>query len=184
MDVPYDSRYPSIDDLRARARQRVPRFIFEFLDGGCNENVNLRKNTDEIREVELRPSYLGQHGESTLKTELFGRVYDAPFGMAPIGLQGLIWPNAPEVLAQAAVDDNLPFILSTCSTASIERIGAITGGDFWFQLYNPVAAARPRRLHSRGAARRAAGLFRPRSRRRDSRPRAARAVVVPATKSG
>ena len=113
MDVPYDSRYPSIDDLRARARQRVPRFIFEFLDGGCNENVNLRKNTDEIREVELRPSYLGQHGESMLATELFGRVYDAPFGMAPIGLQGLIWPGAPEVLAQAAVDDNLPFILST-----------------------------------------------------------------------
>ena len=141
VDVPYDSRYPSIDDLRTRARRRVPRFIFEFLDGGCNENVNLRKNTDEIREVELRPSYLGQHGESTLKTELFGRVYDAPFGMAPIGLQGLIWPGAPEVLAKAAVDDNLPFILSTCSTASIERIGAITGGDFWFQLYNPVDPA-------------------------------------------
>ncbi len=152
MDVPYDSRYPSIDDLRARTRQRVPRFIFEFLDGGCNENVNLRKNTDEIRAVELRPLYLRQHGESALTAELFGRAYDAPFGVAPIGLQGLIWPGAPEVLARSAVANNLPFILSTCSTASIERIGEITGGDFWFQLYNPVDPAMRNDILDRAAA--------------------------------
>lgn len=152
MEVPYDSRYPSIDDLRDRTRRRVPRFIFEFLDGGCNENVNLRKNTDEIREVELRPLYLRPRGESTLTTELFDRVYDAPFGVAPIGLQGLIWPGAPEFLAQAAVDNNLPFILSTCSTASIERIGEITRGDFWFQLYNPVDAAMRNDILDRAAA--------------------------------
>ena len=138
MNGPYDTRYPSTDDLRARARQRVPRFIFEFLDGGCNEHVNLRKNTAEIRDVELRPLYLRQKGETSLGAELFGRVYDAPFGVAPIGLQGLIWPGAPEVLARSAVEENLPFILSTCSTASIERIGEITQGNFWFQLYNPV----------------------------------------------
>ena len=152
LNAPYDSRYPSIDDLRARARQRVPRFIFEFLDGGCNENVNLRKNTDEIREVELRPLYLRQHGESALTAELFGRVYDAPFGMAPIGLQGLIWPGSPEVLAQSAVDNNVPFILSTCSTASIERIGEITKGEFWFQLYNPVDPAMRDDILDRAAA--------------------------------
>ncbi len=152
MNAPYDSRYPSIDDLRARARRRVPRFIFEFLDGGCNEHVNLRKNTDEIRDVELRPLYLRQKGESSLGAELFGRVYDAPFGVAPIGLQGLIWPGAPEVLARAAVDENLPFILSTCSTASIERIGEITGGDFWFQLYNPVDPAMRTDILDRAAA--------------------------------
>lgn len=152
MDVPYDSRYPSIDDLRTRARRRVPRFIFEFLDGGCNEHVNLRKNIDEIREVELRPLYLREKGDSMLTTELFGRVYDAPFGVAPIGLQGLIWPNAPEILARSAVDANLPFILSTCSTASIERIGEITGGEFWFQLYNPVDPAMRNDILDRAAA--------------------------------
>jgi isopentenyl diphosphate isomerase/L-lactate dehydrogenase-like FMN-dependent dehydrogenase len=79
-------------------------------------------------------------------------VYDAPFGVAPIGLQGLIWPGAPEVLARAAVDENLPFILSTCSTASIERIGEITGGDFWFQLYNPVDPAMRNDILDRAAA--------------------------------
>ena len=152
MNAPYDSRYPSIDDLRERARRRVPRFIFEFLDGGCNEHVNLRKNTAEIRYVELRPVYLRQKGDSSLRTELFGRVYDAPFGVAPIGLQGLVWPSAPEVLARSAVDENLPFILSTCSTASIERIGEITGGDFWFQLYNPVDPAMRNDILDRAAA--------------------------------
>lgn len=152
MNGPYDTRYPSTDDLRARARQRVPRFIFEFLDGGCNEHVNLRKNTDEIRDVELRPVYLRPKGETSLRAELFGRVYDAPFGVAPIGLQGLIWPGAPEVLARSAVEENLPFILSTCSTASIERIGEMTGGEFWFQLYNPVDPAMRNDILDRAAA--------------------------------
>lgn len=152
MNTPYDSRFPSIDDLRARARRRVPRFIFEFLDGGCNEHINLRKNTDQIRDVELRPVYLREKGESSLGTELFGRSYDAPFGVAPIGLQGLIWPGAAEVLARSAVAENLPFILSTCSTASIEHIGEVTAGEFWFQLYNPVDPAMRNDILDRAAA--------------------------------
>ena len=138
MSVPYNPRYPSVEDLRDRAKKRIPRFVFEFLDGGCNENINLHKNTSEIREVELKPFYVGQKKESELTTELFGHAYDAPFGIAPIGLQGLIWPGSPEILAKAAVDHNVPFILSTMTTASIERIGEITQGNFWFQLYNPV----------------------------------------------
>jgi L-lactate dehydrogenase (cytochrome) len=152
LNTPYDSRFPSIDDLRASARRRVPRFIFEFLDGGCNEHINLRKNTDQIRDVELRPVYVREKGESSLGTELFGRSYDAPFGVAPIGLQGLIWPGAAEVLARSAVAENLPFILSTCSTASIERIGEITAGEFWFQLYNPVDPAMRNDILDRAAA--------------------------------
>ena len=63
-----------------------------------------------------------------MRTELFGHTYDAPFGIAPVGLQGLIWPNAPEILAKAAFEHNIPFVLSTVSTSSIERISAITEG--------------------------------------------------------
>ncbi len=131
-------KYPAIEDLRQRARQRIPRFAFEYLDGGCNEDVNLHKNTAELREVELKPYYLSNHRSSSLKTVLFGREYDAPFGIAPIGLQGLMWPGAPEILARAAVQHNLPFVLSTVTTASIETIGKITDGNFWFQLYHPA----------------------------------------------
>ncbi len=138
MNWPYNLNYPAIEDLRARAKRRIPRFAFEYLDGGCNEDLNLHKNTAEIREVELKPFYLTKHEGSDLRTELFGHVYDAPFGIAPVGLQGLMWPGAPEILAKAAVAHNIPFVLSTVTTASIERIGELTEGKFWYQLYHPA----------------------------------------------
>ena len=134
----FDSRYPSIDDLRNKAKKRIPRFAFEYLDGGCNEEVNLKRNTREIREVQLRPNYLDNYKGASLKTELFGHVYDLPFGIAPVGLQGLMWPNASEILAKAAFEHNIPYVLSTVSTSSIERISEVTEGRAWFQLYHPV----------------------------------------------
>ena len=134
----YNRNYPSIDDLRLRAKKKIPKFAFEYLDGGCNDDVNLKKNTDRIRTVELKPSYLVNHSHSSLKTELFGHTYDAPFGIAPIGLQGLMWPKAPEILAKAAFEHNIPFVLSTVTTASIETISEITEGKLWFQLYHPA----------------------------------------------
>jgi L-lactate dehydrogenase (cytochrome) len=134
----YNTNYPSLDDLIKKAKKRIPRFAFEYLSGGCNEDVNLIKNTSELRTVELLPYYLSEHKGSDLSVELFGQTYDAPFGVAPIGLQGLIWPNAPEILARASVKHNIPFILSTVSTSSIERIAEITEGKAWYQLYHPA----------------------------------------------
>lgn len=134
----YNSNYPSIDDLIAKAKSKIPRFAFEYLDGGCNEDVNLHRNTKEIRDVELIPQYLTKHTKSEMKTELFGHEYDAPFGIAPVGLQGLMWPKAPEILAKAALSHNVPFILSTVTTMSIERASEITEGRAWFQLYHPA----------------------------------------------
>ncbi len=138
MELKINSKYPSVHDLRQKAERKIPRFAFEYLDGGCNEDVNLHKNTSDIREVELLPYYLRNHIKSDMKTELFGHTYDAPFGIAPVGLQGLMWPNAPEILAKAAFDHNIPFILSTVTTSSIERIAEITEGQAWFQLYHPT----------------------------------------------
>ena len=134
----YNTNYPSLDDLIKKAKKRIPRFAYEYLAGGCNEDVNLVKNTSELRNVELLPYYLSEHKGSDLSVELFGHTYDAPFGVAPIGLQGLIWPNAPEILAKASVKHNIPFILSTVSTSSIERIAEITEGKAWYQLYHPA----------------------------------------------
>jgi L-lactate dehydrogenase (cytochrome) len=134
----YNMDYPGMDDIIRKAKQRIPRFAFEYMDGGCNEDVNLIKNTEELRQVELLPYYLSDHAGSDLSTTLFGHTYDAPFGVSPIGLQGLVWPNAPEILAKAAVKHNIPFILSTVSTSSIERIAEITSGKAWYQLYHPA----------------------------------------------
>ena len=131
-------KYPSVPDLRALAKRKIPKFAFEYLDGGCNDDVNLKKNTDRIRAVELKPKYLVDYTPPSLKTKLFGHTYDAPFGISPVGLQGLMWPKSPEILARAAFDHNIPFILSTVTTASIEKITEITEGNAWFQLYHPA----------------------------------------------
>ena len=138
VELSINKKYPSVYDLRERAKKKIPRFAFEYLDGGCNEDVNLHKNTSDIRDVELLPYYLSKHTRSDMKTELFGHTYDAPFGIAPVGLQGLMWPNAPEILAKAAFEHNIPFVLSTVSTSSIERIAELTEGRAWFQLYHPT----------------------------------------------
>ncbi len=136
--IQYDPRYPSIEDLRAKAKKQIPKFAFEYLDGGCNEDISLYKNTNELRKVEMKPRYLVPFQGANLKTELFGHQYDAPFGISPVGLQGLMWPKSPEILAKAAFDHNIPFILSTVTTASIETIAKITEGRAWFQLYHPA----------------------------------------------
>ncbi|MGB5820303.1 MAG: alpha-hydroxy acid oxidase [Saonia sp.] len=141
MALEFNTDYPSIDDLRNKAQKRIPKFAFEYLDGGCNEDVNLHRNTSELREVQLKPQYLRNFNGSVLKTDLFGVEYDAPIGIAPVGLQGLMWPKSPEILAKAAFEHNIPFILSTVTTSSIEKISELTEGKAWFQLYHPTENA-------------------------------------------
>jgi L-lactate dehydrogenase (cytochrome) len=138
MELNINPKYPDIDFLREKARRNIPRFAFEYLDGGCNSEVNLRRNTSDIREVQLKPYYLRDYAGISMETELFGKKYSAPFGVAPIGLQGLMWPRASEILAKAAFEHNIPYILSTVGTASIEKIAEITEGNAWFQLYHPT----------------------------------------------
>ena len=138
MNLDLLSNYPSIDDLRIKAKKRIPPFAFDYLDGGCNDDVSLKRNTSEIRDVRLEPRYLRNQGKSSIKTTLFGKEYDAPFGIAPVGLQGLMWPNSSEILAKAACKHNIPFLLSTVTTMDIERASELTEGNAWFQLYNPI----------------------------------------------
>lgn len=152
MALSFDTRYPSIDDLRKKAEKRIPRFAFEYLDGGCNEDINLHRNTSEIREIQLKPRYIRDFNGSSIKKELFGIEYDAPFGVAPVGLQGLMWPNSPEILAKAAHKHNIPFILSTVTTMDIERASELTEGKAWFQLYNPAEAEVRNDIIDRAAA--------------------------------
>ncbi len=137
MEEKINSKYPDIPYLRDKAKKRIPKFAFEYLDGGCNAEINLHRNTKEIRDVQLKPYYLRDYKGISMKTNLFGKEYNAPFGISPIGLQGLMWPKASEILAKAAYDYNIPYILSTVATADIETIGDIAQGNAWFQLYHP-----------------------------------------------
>ncbi len=137
-EIVIDPRFPSIEHLKVKAKKRIPRFAFEYLSGGCNNEVNIRKNTSEIREIELKPFYLRKFSGISMKTEVFGQEYDAPFGIAPIGLQGLMWPRATEILSKSAFEHNVPFILSTVATADVETVAKITSSRAWFQLYHPA----------------------------------------------
>lgn len=141
MNLRFNQSYPGINDLREKAKRKIPRFAFEYLDGGCNEDINLDRNTTELHEVRLNPYYIDAHDGANMNVNLFGKTYQAPFGVAPVGLQGLIWPNSPKILAKAAHEHRVPFILSTVSTNSIEEIAQITEGEFWFQLYHPTEEA-------------------------------------------
>jgi len=134
----FNPQYPSVADLREKAKSRTPAFAFEYLDGGCNEDVSISRNTREIRDVRLEPRYLQNYGQSSTKTKVLGMEFDAPFGIAPVGLQGLMWPNSPAILAKSAFEQNIPFILSTVTTMDIEKASELTEGNAWFQLYNPV----------------------------------------------
>ena len=134
----FNSQYPSIRDLKKKAKQRIPKFAFDYLEGGCNEDVSLFRNKSDLQDIILMPQYLKKHHGCDMSVNLFGHTYDAPVGIAPIGLQGLIWPNSPEILAKAALKHNIPFILSTVSTSSIERIAELSEGRAWFQLYHPT----------------------------------------------
>ncbi len=134
----FDPRYPDSNYLRLAAKKRMPRFAFDYLEGGCIDEVGLSRNRQQVEQIQLRSELLKPFDKSDLSCELFGHRYDLPFGIAPVGLQGLMWPKAPEILAKAAADLNIPYVLSTVSSSSLERIAEVSQGKAWFQLYNPT----------------------------------------------
>lgn len=138
----FNLQYPSLDYLRQACRRRLPGFAMDYLEGGCNEELNLRRNRDDFAALSFLPRYLNDSLLSpVLDTTVAGQHYDLPFGIAPIGLQGMLWPGSPEILARTAAKRRLPFVLSTVSTGDLEEISAITNGTAWFQLYYPVDEA-------------------------------------------
>ena len=138
VETDFNRQYPSVGYLQQRAKRKMPLFAYEYLSGGANDELNLVRNTSDIQDIELMPQYLRSYGKPDLNVKLFEQEYAAPFGIAPIGLQGLMWPNSAEILAKAATRHGIPFVLSTVTTSDIETVGKITEGRFWFQLYHPA----------------------------------------------
>ena len=129
------SRILTIADMREAAQRRLPRVIFDFVDGAAEDELGKARNTDALDAVQVTPNYLVDIRERSQKTALFGQTWDRPVGIAPTGMSNLLWPGADLCLARAAMAANVPYILSTAATTSIEDIGRATGGRFWFQLY-------------------------------------------------
>lgn len=128
-------RAASIDDLAALARRRLPRMVFDFLDGGAGTEASLRRNREALAQVTLWPRYFRDVSRRDSSVELFGRRYAAPVGVAPIGMANLMWPGADLILARMARDFDIPYVLSTAGTTAIEEVAAVAPDHTWFQLY-------------------------------------------------
>ena len=127
-----------IADLKQLARRRIPEFAFDYIEEGCNANIAMQGNRRALDGVQLQPYYTDAYAKPQLHTKLFGKQYDLPFGIAPLGLSGLVWPQASVMHAKTAQKTNTPFVLSTVATISIETAAAHAGDNLWFQLYPPA----------------------------------------------
>ena len=128
-------KYYSVDDFRVGAQQRMPRVIFDYVDGAAGFETSSRLNQDVIEQVRLMPRVLVDIRQRELAKTFLGRTWGLPFGIAPMGMCNLAWPNTDKAFAAAAVDHDIPVCLSTFGSSSIEDMGKRAAGNGWFQLY-------------------------------------------------
>ncbi len=131
------STYPGIADLKRRAQRRLPHFVWEYVDSGTGSETALRRNRKALDSVRLHPAILKGELEYDTSTRFLGQDCPLPFGIAPIGMSGLIWPDAEGILARAAAQTSLPYTLSTVASQSPEDLAPHLGQNAWFQLYPP-----------------------------------------------
>jgi (S)-mandelate dehydrogenase len=126
----------NIDDLRKLAKRRLPKIAYDFIEGGTDDEVALVTNEQAFRKARIVPRYLVDVSTRDQSTTLFGRTYSSVIGIAPTGLAGLFRRGADLMLAEAAREANVPFIMSGSSTASIEDLGKLAPDHGWYQLYS------------------------------------------------
>ena len=132
-----DTRFPAISDLRARARKRVPHFVFEYLDSSTGIEDQTRRNQAALRDIRFWPSVLQGPMTCDLSTSFLGRDYPLPFGCAPVGMSGIMWPRAEKIISAACAQAGIPYAMSCVSTVVPETLAPTIGDQGWFQLYMP-----------------------------------------------
>jgi len=140
----------ALDDFEDAARRVIPRLIFGYVAGGVETNASLRANRSVWDEIAFVPKTLVDTSSRTLKTALFGRTYDAPFGIAPMGGTAMAAYQGDLVLARCAAEANIPMILSGASLTPLERVRQ-AGPSAWFQAYLPGEAEPITKLVERAA---------------------------------
>ena len=128
-------RLVSVEDFRNLARRRLPKSIFEFVDGGAGQEVTLNANRTDFERIRLVPRVLTDVSQPKLSTSLGSETLATPLVVSPMGSCALVWPQADIAIARAATARGIPYTLSTMSTTSIERMARAIDGPLWFQLY-------------------------------------------------
>ncbi|MEM7723644.1 MAG: alpha-hydroxy acid oxidase [Pseudomonadota bacterium] len=131
------ARYPALADLKRRARRRIPHFVWEYLDSATGAETVTGRNRAALDAVLFRPAALRGEVKPSLGTSLLERDYAVPFGIAPLGMSGLIWPEAERLLARHAAKAGIPYALSTVATRTPEDLKGAQGDQGWFQMYPP-----------------------------------------------
>jgi (S)-mandelate dehydrogenase len=135
-------RAVTIEDVRAMAHRRLPRFALEYLEGGSEDEASLARNAAALAEWHFLHRSLVDVSERDISTVLFGKPSSMPLAIAPTGLNGLFWPHADLRLAEAAAAAGIPFAQSTMSNDDLRRVARVPGLRHWWQLY----AFGPRRV--------------------------------------
>ncbi len=129
------STVASVADYRRIARDRLPRGVFDYVDGGAEDELTLRRNIEAFRRLEFRPRVLSDVGQTDISTTILGRQLPMPVILAPTGFTRIISPGGELDVARAASRVGLPYTLSTMATRSIEEVAAVSDGPKWFQVY-------------------------------------------------
>ncbi len=128
-------RIINIEDLRRLAKKRLPKAVFEFVDGAAHDERTLAANRRDFERIWFAPHVLVDVGERRQAVRVLGQQYSSPFVMGPTGLAGMLWPEGDIATARATAKAGVGYCLSTNSNCSIEQVAAHGRRDFWFQLY-------------------------------------------------
>ena len=133
------ARFHCLEDFRTAARCRLPRLMFDFIDGAAGSEFSAQSNIDVMNRLRLLPRVLVNVVERSLKTDFLGQEWRLPFGIAPMGMCDLAWAGTDRALAKAAVQHEIPLCLSIAASSSIETTQQRAGKNSWFQLYVGVS---------------------------------------------
>jgi L-lactate dehydrogenase (cytochrome)/(S)-mandelate dehydrogenase len=125
----------NLHELRELARRKLPRIAFDFIDGGADDELCLARNRAAFQRHALVPRYLRDVSRRDQSVELLGRRWRSPIGISPTGLAGLFHPDADRLLAAAAREADVPFLLSSAANGSIEEVVQVAPEHVWFQMY-------------------------------------------------
>ena len=125
----------NIEDLHRIAKRKLPKIIFDYIEGGVEDERGLARNEAAFHKHRLLPRYLVDVSKRDQSATVFGRTYSSPFGISPTGGVGLYRREGEVMLAQAAAAANIPYIMSGGSNASMEEALKVAPNNVWFQLY-------------------------------------------------
>src|SRR3984893_11640676 len=125
----------NIEDLHRLAKRRLPKVAFDFIEGGLEDGRGLDRNTEAFHQHQLLARYLVDVSKRDQSKEIFGHKFNSPFGISPTGSAGLFRRGADMMLAEAAREANIPYIMSGASNQTIEDAAKVAPKNAWYQLY-------------------------------------------------